>query len=455
MGETIVALASASGTGALSIIRASGFSCFDIVRKVIEQKKRFESAAYKEIALYRIVKKGGNIIDEVTAIKYQKPQSYTGEDMVEIFCHGGTIISEMILEELIEAGARYAEGGEFTRRAFCNNKMNAIRAEAIRELITSKSKESHKAVINAYTGKSSEKLQQWRECIEESLMKLEAIIEFGDESDDVEQQEIQRDIKKSIKSVVNEIAKELQKREIIEQLEEEISIAIVGPPNAGKSSLLNELVGYARAIVHKKSGTTRDIISERIRIEKCSARLMDTAGLCEGEEYVEKEGVKKAWECLKSAQIVIWVTAATDSLKKEEEVLMKTKEKKRIIAFLNKTDLAENREKEALFKKQDIQWIKGSILNGDGETILLAIAQKVQELYPEGSREAVIISKRQKALMKETEELLSPIAKGEIVEEEICSQRCRDALKALGEFCGEINSETLLDRIFENFCIGK
>lgn len=454
VNDTIVAVATPPGIGALAVIRVSGDNAFAIVNKHIREAGKFEDEQPQRIRLYHFIEKESNeVVDEITAVKYTAPRSFTGEDMVEIICHGGSVVPESILELLVDGGARYAGKGEFSRRAFCNGKTSLAKAESINQIVNSKTEVQHKSAIQSYLEGYQSLINGWRKQVEDILVEIESSIEFG-ENDDIEKRDSHTIIGKKIDGFKKNVLYELEKRSILKEIEHGIYIAIVGPVNAGKSSLLNLILGYERSIVDKKGGTTRDFISEKRIIENIPVTLVDTAGLKKKAQGIEKIGIERSKEFIKNSKIDIWVTAADEPLKEEEIEIEKMRTQK-IVGVINKIDLADGKEKEGFFKKHSIPHIKISAIDiNERKRVEHFIKLHSEEIYRGVQYDCVITNKRQEKIMESIINEIENIEKcGK--QEEIKAEYCRNILNNFDEFVGKTTTEDVLDKIFNEFCIGK
>lgn len=453
--DTIVALATPPGTGALALIRISGPDAILLLRRHIAGKKMLDRTPANEIKLYRFINsRTKEIIDEITAIKYLAPSSFTGENMVEIICHGGNVVPERILESLVDEGVRYATKGEFTRRAFCNGKTNLAKAESINQIVMSKSVIQQKGAINSYLGRYRALVDTWKEKTEEILTEVESEIEFG-EDDDISERDSRAIIRKKVKALKNGIKEELSKRKAIKEIEGGIFIAIVGPINAGKSSLFNLLLGYDRSIVDSEGGTTRDFVSEDRKIGDVVVRFIDTAGLRESAQRIEKKGVEKSWEFIKSSKVLVWVSAADEGIK-PEELAMDVLPGQKLLGVINKIDLADGTEKEKMFQEKSIPHIKVSAINRQERVkVEKIIVQEIKSLSDSLSYDCTISNKRQEKIIETVINELYEIENRSMGGEEIIAEHCRNVLNKFEEFVGKVTTEEILDRIFDEFCIGK
>ena len=454
--KTIAALSTGKGNAALAIIRISGNKAFEILSKCLNPSKRFLSSSPKEIHLYQFYnKKTQKIIDEVTAIKYVSPKSFTGEDMVEIICHGGEIVVDEIVSCLLKEGIALAEKGEFTKRAFLNGKMDLIKAEAIGQIIQCKSRKQHGVALEVYQGSGDRKIFKWKEKIKSIIVDCEASIEFPEEDDIIGKG---KKYLSKLKDIYEDIENELKNREKIKAIESGISIPIVGIANAGKSTLFNKIIGFERVLVHHEEGTTRDAVSEEVIIGGERIRIIDTAGLSETKNQVERMGIKKTWEEINNGNGVIWVTPANKEIvDKEKEMLQKIK-KEKILGIISKKDLNDGEKKSKTLKEMKIPYIIVTLINDDEkEKIILFIKEYVEKLLNDNEIEnGIICTKRQEEIIiRIMNKIKNVFEKTDVLGEEIISHELRLILKDIAEYVGETTNEDILYEIFNQFCIGK
>ena len=453
--ETIVAPATPQGKSALAILRISGTDALKITALCIKEKNIFERTPARYIRLYTAKDPiSGDIIDQITGIKYFSPQSFTGENMAEIICHGGKLISRKIFSALTNAGARSATGGEFTRRALLNGKINLLKVEGIRGLIESNSETELRCAQKLYSGTALD-LEKWRKEIIEQLERIETRIEF-------EETEMLSDTamggKKRIEDFLQRLKKDIEKREKIRVIENGIKIVIAGPVNAGKSTLFNKLVGKERVIVHREPGTTRDVISEQLWLHGHEIQLFDSAGIRKTEREIEKEGIERSREAIKEAGIIIWVTAADEQLRKEElNELVSSGGKNNTICIINKIDKNDGKEKMTAIETVGIETILISLKEkrkGNIGNLISRIVKKIENIKDEIEMPDMLLNKRHeeigKALFKETVK-----ARDEWERPEIAAVHLKKGLSYMDEFFGYVNSEEVINNIFRDFCIGK
>ncbi len=446
--ETIAAIATPRGRAALGIIRVSGENSHDVVNRCVGGARGIKDGQAGRIRLFRFCDIGGAVIDEITAVRYDEPRSFTGENMVEIIYHGNPVIAAAIMERLCQSGARLAEGGEFSRRAVENGKMDLLRAEAIREMIESSSLGRYRSAVGCYEGSLGSRLEEWREKIIDNAGAVEAKIEFPEE-DDVEGIALG-----DIRSLAEEIGREIEKRRIVRRLEEGVEIGIVGVKNAGKSSLFNSLVGESRSIVHSQEGTTRDLVSERVRIGGTDFRLVDTAGMGIGGEEVESIGIERSMEELDRADVLVWVTPADRQLDRAEKAIENKIGKTPVIGLVSKSDLKNPIEKLERLKSKGIECEAHCLIKEEDRARAIEfVAQKILELGGASGEQTVLISERHEEGAKLIREGLEKALAAE--EEVVAAEFLREALRAVEGMFGRVDNQEIMNRVFSKFCIGK
>ncbi len=460
--DTIAAISTPLGEGGIGIIRLSGKDAIPIADKVFRSTKKNKtlknSGSYRLLYGHIIEPVTGQIIDEVIVSVMKAPYSYTREDVVEINCHGGMIPLKKTLEIVLKEGARIAEPGEFTKRAFLNGRIDLSQAEAVLDLIRAKTDESRKIAIEQIQGSLSEKIESIKNKLIEIFANVEALIDFPE--DEIESASKQEMID-SVGTVSDELKKLLKTYDEAKFFREGLSTAIVGRPNVGKSSLLNALLQKDRAIVTDIPGTTRDVIEEYLNIKGLPLRIMDTAGIRDVKDVAEKEGVKRSLRSIENADLVIAIFDCSESLQNEDfEVAEKIKNKNAIIV-LNKCDLPAAIDRNSILSI--IHQTSSSVLNisairGDGlEELKEKIVESCLKDWKE-TREGVVISNlRHKVAIEKAQESIERaiFALNGNQPLEILAFELRDALDKLGEIVGAITTEDILNKIFSDFCIGK
>ena len=453
--DTIAAIATPYGESAIGIVRLSGEKSLEILKKIFKSpsgkiKPRYAHYGY-------IVNKNGEPIDEAVVIYYKAPHSYTGEDMVEINLHGNPLILKEVLNRILEEGARLAEPGEFTKRAFLNGKLDLTQAEAVAELISAKTELARKLALNQLRGALSREIKPLRE----ELLMLHALVESSIEFEEEDIPTIEKeDLEKRLEKILQRIDKLLQTAKTGKAIRQGIKLAIVGRPNVGKSSLFNRLLGEERAIVTDIAGTTRDYIEETVNLKGIPINLIDTAGIRETSDLVERIGVERSLQKLKEADVVLFVLDASKEKPSEEDLkLARLVEgvKKPTIVVLNKIDLGRKLDLSQLPLKAE-RVVEVSAKTGEGiEKLADAILEVAGVQTAEGGN--IYISVRHEELLKRAkkalENALKYLREGEFYSPEILMLDIREASDALGEIIGEVTTEDVLGQIFSTFCIGK
>ena len=442
MFETIVALATPPMKSALAIVRLSGDDCFDVVSKVFSKDIR---KIDKRTALVGQIKNGETVIDDVVVNVYKGPKSFTGEDSVEIICHGSLLIANEIIECCLAAGARLATNGEYSSRAFMHNKIDLVQAEAINDVINATTKESKNISLMSLSGETSSLIYPIKKRIADILSLIEVNIDFP-EYEDIEQAN-----KEMIISTVDEIHEMILKliddgqKAII--IKEGIKTAIVGKPNVGKSSILNALLGEDKAIVTEIAGTTRDIVEGDINVGGITLHLLDTAGIRETGDIVENIGVNKAKSSLDKAELVIVVLDASNELSKEDKEILKLTENKKRIVIYNKADLIKNKIDNAIYV---------SALNKNLDSLIKEIKQVIG-IEESAFKNPALNNVRQIGLLKQADNSLLKAKEDASFDltVDLISVSLLEAYKAIQEILGEENQSDLSKEIFSRFCVGK
>ena len=455
--DTIAAIATAPGEGGIGIIRISGEKSLQVAQSIFKSKSGKMIKDYNARTLiYGTVVDNEKVIDEVLVAYMKGPNSYTAEDVIEINCHGGFISVKKILELILSKGVRLAEAGEFTKRAFLNGRIDLSQAEAIIDVIKSKTDMAHEVAQSQLEGSLAKKIKDLRMNVTEVLAHLEVSIDFAEE--DVEEITYQTLEEKALE-LRNEIKKLYDTAESGKILRDGLKTVIVGKPNVGKSSLLNSILGENRAIVTDIAGTTRDVIEEFVNIKGIPLKIVDTAGIRETEDVVEKIGVEKSRESFSTADLVIMVLDASRKLSEEDMEILGSLKNKKTIVLLNKMDLEPQIELEKIeefVNSEDI--IKISALKHQGiEELQDKIEAMVYNGSVKNSSNLMITNSRHKdALFKAYESINDAIS---AIEQRMPYDFIEVDFKNIWDYLGYINGDTvredLLDTIFANFCIGK
>jgi len=449
MNDTIVAISTAMGIGAISIVRLSGPEAIEIANKVFKGKDLTKVNSHT--INYGFIKEDNTIIDEVLVSVMKAPKTFTAEDIVEINCHGGIIATNKVLETCLNNGARLAEAGEFTKRAFLNGRIDLLKSEAVMDIIDSKSEEARKMAISQLKGNTSVLIEKFRDKLKDLLSSIEVNIDYP-EYYDIEVVTLDK-IKKEIANMKIELDELIKEYLNIINIKNGIKTVIIGKPNVGKSSILNKLLQEEKAIVTDIAGTTRDIVEGEIYLDGILLNIIDTAGIRNTEDIVEKIGVNKSLSMIDEADLVIVVLNSNEKLSDEDkEILEKTNEKQRIIV-LNKNDLEKNIDLPEL---ENI--ITTTTTNEEG---ILPLKNKIKELFNlekiKTKDYTYLTNSRQISLAKQAYKSLLDAEKGVEINSpidmiEIDLKECFDIL---GEIIGATYDEEIIDNLFKNFCVGK
>ena len=450
MNDTIVAISTTMGVGAISIIRLSGQEAISIVNKCFKGKNLEEVTTHT--INYGHIYDGEELIDEVLVSVMKGPRSFTAEDVVEINSHGGIITTNRILETMLNHGARLAEPGEFTKRAFLNGRIDLVKSEAVMDLIESKSDEARKMALSQLGGTTSTLITNFRNTLKQLLSSIEVNIDYP-EYYDIEVMTVEK-----IKEQVSIMKKELQ--ELVKSSENTVTIkngiktVILGKPNVGKSSILNKLLEQDKAIVTDIAGTTRDIVEGEIYLDGVLLNIIDTAGIRETDDVVERIGVEKSLSMINEADLIIVVLNSNEELSDEDkEILEKTKDKTRIIV-LNKNDL----DKKLVIPTNLQNVVETNTNDLDGIT---SLKKKIKELfnleqiatkdytYLANSRQISLAKQAYKNLL-DAEQAIEDDQPVDMIEIDL-----KECFDTLGEIIGATYSEEIIDNLFENFCVGK
>ena len=468
--DTIAAIATPIGEGGLAVVRISGAEALTVADKIFQPAGKSSlkpSAAPTHTVHYGKIARHGETVDEVLLSVLRAPRTFTREDTVEISCHGGLLPAKLVLDTIFENGARLAEPGEFTRRAFLNGRLDLAQAEAVADLIHSRTELALAAANEQLAGKLSQRINQLRDEMMKTLAHVEAHIDFPDEdiSPDTKEQLLKR-LENGV-SFMDELLRTANEGQILRR---GIRAAIVGRPNAGKSSLLNQLLGHDRAIVSPIAGTTRDTIEETANIRGLPVVFIDTAGLREGRDEIEVEGIRRSRESLAKAELILHVIDASEPLTSADENYLTEFAAKKRILVRNKSDLPQKlhlpnggasalaSRNERLVSSLAPPIVDVSCLNGQG---MEALKDAIKNLVWAGKIEAgmlqvMINSRHQETLGRAREATLRTIeALRADVSLELVALDLRIAVNAVGEIVGKTTTEDLLDSIFSQFCLGK
>ena len=457
--DTIAAIATSLGQAALSVVRISGPDTPRIIERIFRKGRDLKRVSYLEEKRvhygFIVDPESEEIQDEVTLIYYKGPKSYTTEDMAEIICHGGYVSPRKVLKSILKAGARLAEPGEFTKRAFLGGRVDLTEAEAVLEVIHAKGERAHKAAISQLSGGLKKRIESIAQWLRELLMLIEACIDFPEEEIEYLNPE---EIEHRLIQAKTEIEELIQQYQTSSRIKEGIPIAIVGKPNVGKSSLLNALLKEERAIVTEIPGTTRDTIEEEMSIKGIPIRIIDTAGIRHTEDPVERIGVERSIEKLKVAEVVLLVVDTSKALDDEDRYIASLVREKKHILVLNKIDLApevQAKDITAQLQIEPVEIVKTSakLHTGIGElqdAIIGATAVSLKEAeFLVNERHYDVLIKARDAL----ERCIETVRTG--LTNEFIAIDLKEALNRLGEITGETTTDDILNMIFSRFCIGK
>lgn len=464
--DTIAAIATGLTDSGVGIIRISGENAVQVGNSIFRTssgRSVLKKAESHKFYHGFVIGKGGSTIDEVMAVVMRSPRSYTGEDTVEIQCHGGVLVMKKILGEALEAGARLAEPGEFTKRAFLNGRMDLSRAEAVIDVIHSQNEYALSSSVNQLRGVLSEKIKTLREAILYEIAFIESAL------DDPEHMSIDgygEQLHGKINQLIDTLIEMLSASDNGRILKEGIRTVIVGKPNAGKSSLLNLMVGEERAIVTEIAGTTRDVIQEMVSFHGMTFHIIDTAGIRNTQDIIEKIGVELAKKYAMSADLVLYVIDTSVPLDDSDREIISIIRNKNVICLMNKSDLAPVVTKEdigAMFgdhaaRNRKLSMIRTSTRDGVGMEEFQKI---VQDMFYKGkvkaNNQVVIANMRHQEAMREALESLELVQKSiqNGMPEDFYSIDLMNAYKALGRILGEEVEDDLVEEIFSRFCVGK
>jgi tRNA modification GTPase len=457
--DTIAAIATAPGEAGIGIVRISGDKAIEIADKIFKGKRveKLSNAEQRKLTYgYIMDPSTGKKVDEVLAVYMKGPYTYTKEDIVEINCHGGIIPVRRILEIVLENGARMAERGEFTKRAFLNGRIDLSQAEAVIDLISAKTETSYDISLNQLEGGLSKEVRSISQILMKMLAHVEASIDFPE--DDVEDIAYE-ELKKEGREVLNRIERLLDTVHTGRILREGLKTIILGKPNVGKSSLLNSVLRENRAIVTDIPGTTRDIIEEYVNIRGIPLKIVDTAGIRETEDIIERIGVEKARELLNKADLVIAVFDGARELTDEDMEVIKSIKDKKAIVLINKADLPQKLDIERIEELlPGKKIIKTSMVEGIG---IEELEETLKEMFFGGEvaiKDNIIVTnvRHRDSLLKAKKNIQDALESIEIGMTLDCIEvDIKDCWENLGEITGDTVTEDIIDKIFQDFCIGK
>lgn len=453
--ETIAAISTPAGMGGISIIRISGDEAFEVIERIFKRpnNKKFADANNFSINYGHIVNKNGEVLDEVLVSKMKAPHTYTTQDVCEINCHGGFAAARSVLDLIISEGIRLAEPGEFTKRAFLGGRIDLSQAEAVSDMITSKTESFSKIAAGQIEGRLKDEIDKIKSEILTVLSNLEVTIQYPEyDIDELQNFELKNELD-IIRNHMMNLSATFKKGEIYK---DGLKTAIVGKPNVGKSMLLNALVNEEKAIVTDIPGTTRDVVDELIYMGGIPVKIMDTAGIRESDDKVEAIGIQKSISALENADLALFVCDVSDKLSEEDKAIYEKAKQKPIIVILNKCDKGINENTKDFFK--DDNFVIMSARTCDNlEELEEKITAFAQSEPGDVASCILLVNSRHKALIDRAVnsigsaiETLSCMMPVDLIEIDI-----RDAWHALGEITGETADEDIVNEIFANFCLGK
>lgn len=455
--DTIAAAATAMSSSGIGIIRISGEEAFSIMKKIFRpyRKEKDMSAQPSYTVHYGTVEEGEEVLDEVLVLLMRGPHSYTSEDTVEIDCHGGRLVMQRILDLLIKNGARPAEPGEFTKRAFLNGRIDLSQAEAVMDLIQSRNRMALKSSVSQLQGSVRQQIEKLRSQILYETAFLEAAL---DDPEHISLDGYSEELLKKVEVICGEIEKLLKSSESGRILKEGIKTVILGKPNAGKSSLLNVLLGEERAIVTEIEGTTRDVLEEQLQLGDLSLLLLDTAGIRSTEDIVEQIGVDRARKQAEDADLILYVADSSRPLNESDEEILSLLEGKKSLVLLNKSDLEPVVTPEIMRERTKHKVL---LISAKEEQGIRELEDEIRSLFFQGevdfNDEILITNARHKAALQEAEMSLSMVKESiqNGMPEDFYTIDLTDAYQALGRILGEEMGEDLINEIFGKFCMGK
>lgn len=455
--DTIAAIATAMSNSGIGIVRISGDEALDVADRIFRPKKGSRKVSDMETHTihYGYVTDGDEVIDEVMLLIMKAPRSYTCEDTIEIDCHGGVLVMKKILETVLKYGARPAEPGEFTKRAFLNGRIDLSQAESVIDVINAQNELALKSSVSQLQGAVLEKIKDIRAVVLHEIAFIESAL---DDPEHVSLDGYPKQLHGIMSDAHAKVKKLLDSSDNGKMLKEGINTAIVGKPNAGKSSLLNILVGEERAIVTEIAGTTRDILQEQIQIGGIGLNVIDTAGIRDTEDIVEKIGVNKSREYIEKADLIIYVVDSSTELDENDQEIIEAIQDKKAIVLLNKSDLDAKTDATVLEKRLNKPILSISAKNNTG---IHELEKLIEEMFFSGklsfNDEVYITNIRQKNALAEAESSLKMVLQSidDGMPEDFFTIDMMNAYEVLGTIIGESVGEDLVNEIFSKFCMGK
>ena len=452
--DTIAAISTPKGEGGIGIIRISGDKSFEILDKIFKPKNPNKDLGFYQFN-YGFIHDGEKVIDESMVVRMKAPKTYTCEDVVEINCHGGQFVTQKVLELVLKNGARHAEQGEFTKRAFMNGRIDLSQAEAVMDLIQGKTEKSISLSLDQLRGDLRDKINSFKKALLDITAHVNVVLDYPEEGID---DPLPVELRDNLEAVYEESTRLIESYDKGKKIKEGIKTVIVGKPNVGKSTLLNSLLREERAIVTHVAGTTRDVIEEVINIKGIPLVLVDTAGIRQTDDIVENIGVEKSKEFIEKADLVLLVLDASRELEDEDrEVINQINENhKKVIVLLNKIDLERKIDLDE-YNFENIVEISAQKNVGIEDMEEKIYSFIVDEKVEDSSEKLIITNVRHKTALEKTKDAIRNIF--ETIDMglpmDLISVDLKEALDSLSEITGEISSEDILDHVFGNFCVGK
>lgn len=457
LDDVIAAISTPMGVGGIGIVRMSGAGCIELADEIFIGRKKLTEKATHTLSYGKITDgKGGEIVDEVLVSVMRAPHTYTKEDVVEINCHGGALVTRRVLEAVCKTGARLAEPGEFTKRAFLSGRIDLTQAEAVIDLIESKTELSRQAAVNQLEGRLKTAVRNMRDEILDMIASIEAVIDYPDY--DIEE-ETYSTMEMGAKRLLAEMERLLEGADRGKIIRDGLQTVIVGKPNVGKSSLLNWLLEEDRAIVTDIPGTTRDTVEEYLNIDGIPIKIVDTAGIRETGDVVERMGVEKSKAYAEQADLIILMLDGSRPLEEEDKEILSFIKEKKTIVLLNKVDLEQQlvlEELEQYLPEEQILSI--SVKQNQGfDALIDALKTMFLDGHTASAEDALLGNTRHKDALYRAKEAMEHCLETITTRmpEDFISMDLQDANRALGEITGDTSEEEIIDRIFTKFCLGK
>lgn len=441
--DTIAAIATPIGVGGVGVVRISGEAAERVLKKVFRSKNE----KYENRKMYFGVFCGKGFRDSCLAVLFRAPHSYTGEDVAEIHCHGGRTLVHAVLESVLAQGVRLADKGEFTKRAFLNGKLSLSESEGIIEMIQAESRAEINASYHLMTGELTRKVKEIQDGLTDLIASLEAALDYPEEEFDAVNTE------REVRAADSRLQTLLQTYASGKLIKDGVGVVLAGAPNAGKSSLLNALLSYDRAIVTEIAGTTRDAISESVEIDGIRFRLTDTAGIRESRDPIEKLGVQRSRQAIAEADLILYVLD-TDAQNDDSEEILPLLAEKKVIAVYNKNDRKDFKKKPPKQLRTEYE-MQVSAKTGDGIGALKALMAEIVKRDLISQNGLILTNERHVNALQRAERLLSGLLADPAATPDIAVMELTSAWQILGEITGTTASEEIVDAVFSKFCLGK